>query len=63
LLGAARFAGTSVQGRFDNFVTRVLAERRAEARFAARQQRDDPARGRKLLAEIRQRAATGGRSE
>jgi hypothetical protein len=46
---------------FDNFVTHVLAERQAEARFAARQQRGNPARGRKLLAEIRQRVAAGGK--
>jgi hypothetical protein len=36
-------------------VTHVLAERQAEARFVARQQRGNPARGRKRLAEIRQR--------
>lgn len=55
LLGAARSTGTSVQRLFDNFVTHVIAERQAEARFAARQKRGNPARGRKLLAEIRQR--------
>ena len=57
LLGAARSTGTSVQRLFDNFVTHVIAERQAEARFLVRQQRGDPARGRKLLAEIRQRIA------
>lgn len=55
LLSAARDSGTSVQRLFDNFVTHVLAERQAEARFVARQQRGNPARGRKLLEEIRQR--------
>jgi hypothetical protein len=44
-----------VRKLFDNFVTHVLAERQAEARFHARQKRGNPARGRKLLAEIRQR--------
>lgn len=55
LLSVARDSGTSVQRLFDNFVTHVLAERQAEARFVARQHRGNPARGRKLLAEIRQR--------
>ena len=55
LLGAARATGTSVQRLFDNFVTHVITERQAEARFLIRQKRGDPARGRKLLAEIRQR--------
>jgi len=36
-------------------VTHFLAERQAEARFVARQQRGNPARGRKRLAEIRHR--------
>ena len=58
LLGAARSAGTSVQRLFDNFVTHVLAERQAEARFMTRQKRGNPERGRKLLAEIRQRIAS-----
>jgi hypothetical protein len=58
LVGAARSTGTSVQRLFDNFVTHVLAERQAEARFVARQQRGNPARGRKLLAEIRRRIAS-----
>ena len=44
-----------VQRLFDNFVTHVLAERQLEARFAARQNRGNPERGRRLLAEIRQR--------
>ena len=57
LLGAARSTGTSVQRLFDNFVTHVIAERQAEARFAARQKRGHPERGRKLLAEIRKRIA------
>ena len=57
LLGVARATGTSVQRLFDNFVTHVLAERQAEARFAARQSRGNPERGRKILAEIRQRIA------
>jgi len=55
LLSVARTSGTSVQRLFDNFVTHVLAERQAEARFVARQQQGNPARGRKLLAEIRHR--------
>ena len=57
LLGAAHATCTSVQRLFDNFVTHVLAERQAEARFAARQSRGNPERGRKVLAEIRQRIA------
>lgn len=55
LLSAARDSGTSVQRLFDNFVLHVFVERQAEARFVARQQRGNPARGRKLLEEIRQR--------
>ena len=55
LLGVVRSTGTSVQRLFDNFVTHVIADRQAEARFVARQKRGNPARGRKLLAEIRQR--------
>jgi len=55
LLGAARSTGTSVQKLFDNFVTHVIAERQAEARFVVRQKRGHPARGRTLLADIRQR--------
>jgi hypothetical protein len=57
LLGVARSTGTSVQRLFDNFVTHVLAERPAEARFVMRQKRGNPERGRKLLVEIRQRLA------
>ena len=52
LLAAARDADTSVQRLFDNFVTGLLVERGAAARFAALQARGNPARGRKLLAEI-----------
>jgi hypothetical protein len=48
---------TSVQRLFDNFVTHVLAERQLEARFAARQRRGNPERGRRLLAEIRERVS------
>lgn len=55
LLGVVRSTGTSVQRLFDNFVTHVIADRQAEARFVVRQKRGSPARGRKLLAEIRQR--------
>lgn len=55
LLGAAKASGTSVQRLFDNFVTHVLAERQLEARFALRQKRGNLERGRRLLAEIRQR--------
>ena len=55
LLGATRSTGTSVQRLFDNFVTHVIAERQAEARFLVRQKRRNPARGRKLLADLRQR--------
>jgi hypothetical protein len=58
LLGAARASGTSVQRLFDNFVTHVITERQAEARFVARQKRGNPARGRKLLAQIRHRIAS-----
>jgi hypothetical protein len=58
LLGAARSTGTSVQRLFDNFVTHVIAERQAEARFVARQERGDPAHGQKLLRIIRERLAT-----
>lgn len=58
LLGVARSIGTSVQRLFDNFVTHVIAERQAEARFVIRQSRGNPERGRKLLAEIRQRIAS-----
>jgi hypothetical protein len=57
LLGAAKASGTSVQRLFDNFVTHVLAERQLEARFASRQKRGNPERGRLLLAEIRQRVS------
>ena len=57
LLGAAKASGTSVQRLFDNFVTHVLAERQLEARFALRQKRGDPERGRRLLAEIIQRVS------
>ena len=63
LLGAARSAGTSVQRLFDNFVTHVLAERQAEARFVARQERGNPTRGRKLLAEIRGRIRSRARTD
>ena len=55
LLSLARDSGTSVQRLFDNFVTHAIAERQAEARFLARQQRGNPTRGRELLAEIRRR--------
>lgn len=58
LLGVARSTGTSVQRLFDNFVTHVIAERQAEARFAVRQKRGRSERGRSLLAEIRQRIAS-----
>jgi len=58
LLGAARSTGTSVQRLFDNFVTHVIAERQAEARFVARQNRGNPAQGRKLLSAIRERLAS-----
>ena len=55
LLSVARDSETSVQRLFENFVSHVLAERQTEARFVARQQRGNPARGRKRLAEIRHR--------
>jgi hypothetical protein len=58
LVGVARSTGTSVQRLFDNFVTHVIAERQAEARFVTRQRRGNPARGRKLLGEIRRRIAS-----
>lgn len=51
----ARDSGTSVQRLFDNFVTHVIPEHQAEACFVMRQQRGNPARGRKLLMEIRRR--------
>jgi hypothetical protein len=57
LLSLARDSGRSVQRLFDNFVTHMIAERQAETRFVARQQRGNPADGRKLLPEIRQRIA------
>jgi hypothetical protein len=60
LLGAARPTGTSVQRLFDNFVTHVITERQAQARFLIHQKRGDPARGRKLLAEIRHRIKSRG---
>jgi hypothetical protein len=63
LLGVAHSTGTSVQRLFDNFVTHVLADRQAEARFVARQKRGHPERGRKLLAEIRQRIASRAKIE
>jgi hypothetical protein len=55
LIGAAKASGTSVQKLFDHFVTQVLTERQLEAQFAARQARGNPERGRKLLAEVRER--------
>jgi len=58
LLGAARSSGTSVQRLFDNFVIHVLIERQVEARFLMRRERGNPARGRKLLTEIRERIET-----
>ncbi|HWX19927.1 MAG TPA: toxin-antitoxin system HicB family antitoxin [Candidatus Binatia bacterium] len=61
LLGVARSTGTSVQRLFDNFVTHVIAERQAEARFVTRQKRGNPARGRKVLAEIRRRIVSRAR--
>ena len=42
----------------DNFVTHVIAERQAEARFIARQKHGNPAQGRKLLSAIRERLAS-----
>jgi len=62
LLGAARSTGTSVQKLFDSFVINVIAERQAEARFVVRQKRGNRARGRKLLAAIRQRIKSSSRS-
>jgi hypothetical protein len=59
LLSAARAAGTSAKRLSDNFETHVIAERQTGARFAARQQRGNPVRGRKLLAEIRHRISPG----
>ena len=56
LFGAARSADTSVQRLFDNFVTYVISERQTEVRFVAPE-----ARGRKRLAEIRQRVASRAR--
>jgi hypothetical protein len=46
---------------FDNFVTHVIAERQAEARFVARQKRGNPAHGKKLLRAIRERLASRDR--
>jgi hypothetical protein len=62
LLGVARSTGTSVQRLFDDFVTHVIAERQAEARFLARQKRGQPERGRQMLAEIRRRIASRGKT-
>jgi hypothetical protein len=39
----------------------LIVERQAEARFAARQKRGNPVRGRKLLTAIRQRIASSGK--
>jgi hypothetical protein len=47
---------------FDDFVTHVIAERQAEARFLARQKRGQPERGRQMLAEIRRRIASRGKT-
>ncbi len=58
LLSAARSNGTSLQRLFDNFVTHVITERQAEARFVTRQKRGNPARGRMLLAAILHRITT-----
>ena len=58
LLDVARATGTSVQRLFDNFVTHVIAEHQAEARSVVRLKRGNPARGQKLLAEIRQRVSS-----
>lgn len=55
LVQAARSQGMSVQKFLDTFVTHVLAERQAEARFRFRQERGKPQRGRELLAEVRRR--------
>ena len=50
-----------MQRLFDNFVTHIIAERQAEARFAARQKRGNPAHGRKLLGAIRERLPSAPR--
>ncbi|MGD0410581.1 MAG: hypothetical protein ABSC18_02680 [Verrucomicrobiota bacterium] len=63
LLGAARSNGTSVQRLFDNFVTHVITERQAEARFVARQKRGNPAHGRRLLNAIRERLASRAKTQ
>ena len=47
-----------MQKLFDNLVTHVITERQAETRFLARQKRAGPARGRKLLEDIRRRIAS-----
>ena len=44
-----------MQKLFDGAVNGLLAARSAAARFAIRQARGNPARGRKLLAEIQAR--------
>ena len=62
LIGAARSTGTSVQKLFDKFVTHVISERQAEARFVVRQKRGNPARGRKRLVEVRQRIDLRGKT-
>ena len=54
-MAAVHDADTSVQKLFDGAVNGLLAERSAAARFAIRQARGNPARGRKLLAEIQAR--------
>ena len=42
----------------NNVWVSIAVERQAEARFVVRQKRGNPARGRKLLAEIRRRIAS-----
>jgi hypothetical protein len=42
----------------NNVWVSIAVERQAEARFVVRQQRGNPARGRKLLAEMRRRIAS-----
>jgi hypothetical protein len=55
LASLAKAEGLSVQKLFDHWVTQAVAERQSEARFHQLAAKGNPARGRKLLAEIQRR--------
>ena len=57
LASLAKAEGLSVQQLFDHWVTQAVAERQAEARFRRLAAKGNPARGRRLLAEIQRRLA------